>query len=138
MHDALLAPVNQILERVRRFEPELASADLVKIRTAAERLLAMSSEFLAPGSPPPAEPAPKILVVPIALSTKPPQAHTPDKLKPGLQSHILVVDDNETNRDVLGRRLEREGYLVSSAENGRAVRWKWSGPPATTWSCWTS
>ncbi len=104
--------------------PSLASADLVKIRTAAERLLAMSGEFLASGSRPPSQtnaPPPEILVVPIALSIKPPQAHTPDKLKSGLQSHILVVDDNETNRDVLGRRLEREGYLVSSAENGRCA-----------------
>jgi adenylate cyclase len=115
MHDALLAPVNQILERVRRFEPEIASADLAKVRTAAERLLAMSSEILAPGS----HTAPEILVVPIALDIKPPQARTSDKVKAGPQSHILVVDDNETNRDVLGRRLEREGYLVSSAENGR-------------------
>ena len=115
MHDALLAPVNQILERVRRFEPEIASADLAKVRTAAERLLAMSSEILAPGS----HTEPQILVVPIALDIKPPQAHTSEKLKSGPQSHILVVDDNETNRDVLGRRLEREGYLVSSAENGR-------------------
>jgi class 3 adenylate cyclase/CheY-like chemotaxis protein len=115
MHDALLAPVNQILARVRRFEPEIASADLAKVRTAAERLLAMSSEILAPRS----HPEPEILVVPIALDIKPPQAHTSDKVKAGPQSHILVVDDNETNRDVLGRRLEREGYLVSSAENGR-------------------
>ena len=115
MHDALLAPVNQILARVRRFEPEIASADLAKVRTAAERLLAMSSEILAPGS----HPEPQILVMPIALDIKPPQAHTSDKVKAGQQSHILVVDDNETNRDVLGRRLEREGYLVSSAENGR-------------------
>jgi len=117
MHDALLAPINQILERVRRFEPEVASADLAKVRTAAERLLAMSSEILAPCSRTP----PEILIVPIALDIKPPQAHTSDKLKSGPQSHILVVDDNETNRDVLGRRLEREGYRVSSAENGRCA-----------------
>ena len=32
---------------------------------------------------------------------------------------ILVVDDNEGNRDMLSRRLERQGYTVSSAENGR-------------------
>src|SRR5439155_1624373 len=33
--------------------------------------------------------------------------------------HLLVVDDNEMNRDMLSRRLEREGYTVSVAENGR-------------------
>ena len=121
MHDALLAPVNQILATVRRFEPELNSSDLLKIGTAAERLLAMSSEILAPSSPPPLTPEPEILVVPITLDIRTPQAHTHDKIKSGPQSHILVVDDNETNRDVLGRRLEREGYRVSSAENGRCA-----------------
>ena len=32
---------------------------------------------------------------------------------------ILVVDDNEINRDMLRRRLEREGHAVRCAENGR-------------------
>jgi adenylate cyclase len=31
---------------------------------------------------------------------------------------LLVVDDNELNRDMLRRRLERLGYKVSCAENG--------------------
>lgn len=31
---------------------------------------------------------------------------------------ILVVDDEELNRDVLGRRLVRKGYQVASAESG--------------------
>jgi CheY-like chemotaxis protein len=32
---------------------------------------------------------------------------------------ILVVDDNNVNRDMLQRRLEREGYRVETAENGK-------------------
>ncbi len=32
---------------------------------------------------------------------------------------LLVVDDNETNRDLLSRRLERQGYRVVLAESGR-------------------
>ncbi|HLK57214.1 MAG TPA: response regulator [Chthonomonadaceae bacterium] len=36
-----------------------------------------------------------------------------------LQALILVVDDNRANRDVLSRRLERQGYVVALAENGR-------------------
>ncbi len=32
---------------------------------------------------------------------------------------ILIVDDNEINRDVLSRRLERQGHRVAAAENGR-------------------
>lgn len=31
---------------------------------------------------------------------------------------ILVVDDNEMNRDVLARRLQRQKYAVEVAENG--------------------
>jgi two-component system, sensor histidine kinase ChiS len=35
------------------------------------------------------------------------------------QEILLVVDDIEANRDLLSRRLKREGYLVATAENGR-------------------
>jgi two-component system cell cycle sensor histidine kinase/response regulator CckA len=34
------------------------------------------------------------------------------------QGLVLVVDDNETNRDVLALRLKRAGYDVAMAENG--------------------
>src|SRR4051794_33466850 len=34
------------------------------------------------------------------------------------QGHLLVVDDNEMNRDMLSRRLRREGYTVDLAEDG--------------------
>src|SRR5437764_9035503 len=42
---------------------------------------------------------------------------------------LLVVDDNELNRDMLTRRLERLGYDVSSAENGmEALKLLRAGP----------
>jgi CheY-like chemotaxis protein len=34
---------------------------------------------------------------------------------------ILVVDDNEMNRDLLSRRLRRDGHTVLMAEHGRAA-----------------
>lgn len=34
------------------------------------------------------------------------------------QHRLLVVDDNEMNRDMLSRRLERQGFDVALAENG--------------------
>ena len=37
----------------------------------------------------------------------------------GPQPLLLVVDDNPANRDVLSRRLNRQGYEVVTAENGR-------------------
>src|SRR5579884_1200852 len=36
-------------------------------------------------------------------------------------SHVLVVDDSEMNRDLLSRRLRRQGHAVSLAENGHAA-----------------
>ncbi len=37
----------------------------------------------------------------------------------GPQYSLLVVDDNEMNRDLLSRRLERQGYRVTVAVDGR-------------------
>ncbi len=36
----------------------------------------------------------------------------------GPQYSLLVVDDNEMNRDLLTRRLERQGYQVTTAVDG--------------------
>ncbi len=32
---------------------------------------------------------------------------------------ILLVEDNELNRDMLSRRLERKGYEIEQASDGR-------------------
>ena len=37
----------------------------------------------------------------------------------GGRGYLLVVDDNEINRDILSRHLERQGHTVAVAENGR-------------------
>ena len=34
-------------------------------------------------------------------------------------SKILIVEDNEMNRDMLSRRLERKGYEIVMAEDGQ-------------------
>jgi two-component system, sensor histidine kinase and response regulator len=39
-------------------------------------------------------------------------------MKKSAQGHLLVVDDNEMNRDMLSRRLKREGYTTTIAEDG--------------------
>jgi adenylate cyclase len=41
--------------------------------------------------------------------------------RPADRGRILVVDDDEGNRDVLARRLSREGYAVSVAADGSAA-----------------
>jgi len=32
---------------------------------------------------------------------------------------VLLIEDNEMNRDMLSRRLERKGYRIVTAEDGR-------------------
>jgi CheY-like chemotaxis protein len=45
---------------------------------------------------------------------------------------ILLVEDNELNRDMLSRRLQRKGYEVLMASMGsRACRWRRLNHP--TW-----
>ena len=34
-------------------------------------------------------------------------------------SNVLIVEDNELNRDMLGRRIERRGYEISIAVDGQ-------------------
>jgi len=55
-------------------------------------------------------------------------AHEPEQAAPGRdggpqrgRSTILVVDDNEDNRDMLARRLRRQGYEVLTAVGGRSA-----------------
>lgn len=36
-----------------------------------------------------------------------------------VHNSILVADDNEMNRDMLCRRLEKQGYMVAAADDGR-------------------
>src|SRR3972149_6903816 len=89
---------------------ELA-ADLKRVLAAAERLVPAPTAG-APPSPSsaagtPNRPSPEIAAAP-----------GPDVAAAG-RARVLVVDDIEDNREVLMRRLRREGYLVDSADNGR-------------------
>src|SRR4029077_15161014 len=34
---------------------------------------------------------------------------------------LLIVDDNEMNRDILARRLERKGYMVGAADSAKQL-----------------
>src|SRR6185436_9968602 len=34
---------------------------------------------------------------------------------------LLIVDDNENNRDMLARRLEKKGYIVATADSGKQL-----------------
>ena len=107
--DALFASLAAPQQRITRTVEELLAAadhdagdtyaqDLRKILQAAARLV-----------PARAQPAPGAPAAGGAADARPSTG----------PARILIVDDDEGNRDVLGRRLEREGYGTQSAEDGR-------------------
>jgi class 3 adenylate cyclase len=128
LHRELMNPLNRIVSTTRKFENGTGPAgpllnDIRKIRTAAERLAAMAEEMIvSPGGkrPPSVEvPAVKSNGNANATTETTVAAKPVEQVAPGSKGHLLVVDDIESNRDVLGRRLEREGYQVSFAANGQ-------------------
>ncbi|MBI5548302.1 MAG: response regulator, partial [Deltaproteobacteria bacterium] len=118
--------VNQILGYSELLEEESQEAGftaavptLQKIQTAARRQLDLI-ETLRSGSSP--ERAPSAGLAP------PPPPATPraepaqgEAVEPGEEmdgGRVLVVDDNEMNRDMLQRRLQGRGFAVQVAEDG--------------------
>src|SRR5262249_15128378 len=80
-------------------------ADVGRICSAAERMLLLVTHGLAAATPTPEQaPAAPPVVGPI---------------RAGGRGAILVVDDNEGNREMLARRLARQGYDVRRAPGGR-------------------
>ena len=46
-------------------------------------------------------------------------------------ARLLLIEDNEMNRDMLSRRLERKGYTVATAVDGQqGVDMAFADPPA--------
>ena len=104
MRDSLEEPLRGIIAGVGRLletGDHAAASDLERIRSAAERLLAFQSD----AAPVPPE--------------APAGDSAPEPLRRGPRhGRLLVVDDNAPNRDLLSRRLEREGYTVVQAAGG--------------------
>jgi len=117
LHD-LRSPLNQIIGYSEMLTEEAEAqgfvTDLHKIRTAGHRILALLEENFT-----------SVKETTIALAVhdedeelRPEPAAIGQQLAvaPGL---LLVVDDDPDNRDVLSRRLKRQGHLVRTAANGR-------------------
>ncbi len=129
-HD-LRTPINAIkgygemlIEDARAEGHEGFAKDLEKLLDSAAQMLGRIDALakvsgIEPGGPGAAEIAAMgdRAVVSAALDAiKPVRDDEPEReIQP---SHILVIDDNEANRDLLSRRLTREGHTVSAAEDG--------------------
>ncbi len=125
LHD-LRTPLNHIIgytemliEQAQEQGQDDFVPDLRKTHAAGRQLLALINDNFESGD----APAPKVIVAPNEhelvgdnLENDPPPSGTGSEATQGV---VLVVDDIEANRDVLSRRLQRQGYEVARAENGR-------------------
>jgi DNA-binding response OmpR family regulator len=118
--NGLIPPANQVITQLDTLLASHANntilvEDLVKIHAAANKLLeliAHSDDYTVAGITPGTTAAPTS--IPASVPFKDLPSH--EQAERGV---LLVVDDNPQNREVLARHLERQGYYVVVAENGR-------------------
>jgi two-component system, sensor histidine kinase and response regulator len=133
IHD-LRTPLNQIIgysemlmEQAQEAGHDTFVPDLQKVRAAGQQLLALINDNFHPVHTPD---------TPVAVAAPREEQTTPIEQEPAAEAFseypaagelasatahgsLLVVDDIEANRDILSRRLERQGYAIATAENGR-------------------
>jgi len=116
-------PLNQILgysellhEDACEKGEEALARDLEKIQAAARRMLELIETVIPSTTVAPRE----------AREPQPPMRPDPASepaapVAGEITGHVLVVDDNEMNRDMLSRRLSTRGYTVTIAGEGEAA-----------------
>lgn len=131
-HD-LRTPINAIigygemlLEDIDAESHQTVCANLQKIITAARRLLTLigdltyllksESERKEQKKEQTADSSPTSTLMDEVVRTMHTVAHQVDLVIQ--DASLLVVDDKESNRDLLSRRLDRQGFRVEVAENG--------------------
>jgi adenylate cyclase len=131
----LLTLLNEVLARGQAGPPDLAAArgmlgpPLERVRAAAEALRARVAEA---GDGAPLADLDRVLSAigrlddllgnaSSARSKAEPVTSAPAGEPAVPRAVILVVDDSEDNRDMLARRLRRQGYKVLTADGGRAA-----------------
>jgi class 3 adenylate cyclase/CheY-like chemotaxis protein len=128
-HD-LRTPLNAIkgycellVEDMREDGQTQLLADLTKVRDAADQLLLQIDAMVEPvrGLEAPSEQAKPVEIVTDLLRAIAPVDAPELKVERELASRILVVDDIASNRDLLARRLAREGHEVVAVEDGTSA-----------------
>jgi DNA-binding response OmpR family regulator len=107
-----------------------ALPDLERIHKAGKRLLSLVDLFLTPGRSSVATPTWKTPPVTAPAVRSSSEVETQIKRRnANLTGNLLIVDDIESNRDYLSRRLLRHGYQVGTAEQGEEALQKLQEEP---------
>jgi len=122
----LRTPLNHIigysemlLEEAGERDLEDFTGDLQKIHKAGKQLLVLINDFLdAPPTDRASAAASKPTIDDGLFRESKPEAGLSSASREAIAGRILVVDDNENNRDMLSRRLRREGYEVLTDADG--------------------
>jgi adenylate cyclase len=104
-----------LVEEARDSGQDILLADLGKVLDLADRLLGEIDRFIEIAAAPPVD------VIGNVLQTIRPLSEADIRDPTAAASRILVVDDNASNRDLLARRLGREGYRITAAESGEVA-----------------
>ena len=121
----LRTPVDSVIgysEMLLEDAPPEAAADLERILASGRRLLALIEDLVRQaGATTDGETAPRLdgdtaatMIEDVMSAIRPGEERAAEAA-----GRLLVVDDNEINRDMLSRRLERQGHDVHTAASGR-------------------
>ena len=118
--NAVIGYTELLMEDAAESDRQPLSADLEKIHAAAERCLALIDDIVHfRGAE--LESADRSAMLQVLAGTIRSLEQTDAEARHADCGLMLVVDDNALNRDVLSRRLERQGHTVAVAPNGRAA-----------------
>ncbi len=125
MINTVVGYTERLLEDSQDNSGETFTSDLMKIQSASKQLFALIEDIVKIGN---MEVKNDGVEQPAADSLSPalremasavPSPTDETGVAGQIQGTILVVDDNEMNRDLLSRHLKKQGYACESAENGR-------------------
>lgn len=118
---SVIGYTEMLLEDAEIQNREALHADLEKIHAASERFLAFINDIAnfptTQKEQQTLDPSEAAAMIQDVVNTI--QPLNDDKVASIERGSILVVDDNDINRDVLTRRLMRQGHTVETANNGR-------------------
>ncbi|MBW1941872.1 MAG: response regulator [Deltaproteobacteria bacterium] len=122
--NAIIGYSEMLLEDAEDQDQEAFIPDLIKIHSAGERFLSLINDLVNVSTPETGVVEPYLesseawsMIQDVVSSIRPLQEG--DGTVAAERGSLLVVDDNEMNRDLLARHIERQGHTVTVAANGR-------------------